>query len=416
MKSVPEGRRAILEAASSLLMPADANKKGVLVEAGEAWNLDALRAAAATAEVVLWGRAPSAQASVTGAIVGALRRELAIRRIKQAGPSGLRVRNVYRVPPPLLRAGLARTMLGKALLAGALVEMASNAGPERVLDVALRAAGATGLVSHFQVGSGGGLLIHAQVNGAPALIRVGTQRGAREIARAADALQFIARSNMGRIPRLLIRGETHGAVWSVESLLPGRRPRRLRRRTLREVADFCGALPPTEGAPEAPAEDFGLMSRYLPQFSQPLTTIMRRVKEEFGHVRGVMRHGDLWAGNLLIRDGSLAGVVDWDAWHPSGAPGTDLLYTTVTDQWLRSRRRLGEIWRSRPWLSAAYAEAGTSYWRGLDILPSAELLEAVGLSAWAAQVATTLDRSPQLASNPLWVHNTVGAVIKGLGY
>lgn len=416
MKSVPEGRRAILEAASSLLMPADATKKGVLVEAGEAWDRDALPAAAATAEVVLWGQAPSAQASVAGAIVGAVRRELAISMIKQTGSSGLSVRNVYRLPPPLLRAGLAKSKLGKALLAGALVEMASNAGPERVLDVALRAAGATGLGSHFQLGSGGGLLIHTRVNGVPALVRVGTQRGAREIARAADALRYIAPNNMRLIPRLLTRGETHGAVWSVESLLPGRRPRRLRRRTLRDVAGFCGALPPAESAPEAPAEDFGLMSRCLPQFRDPLSTIMRRVKQELGHVRGVMRHGDLWAGNLLIRDGSLAGVVDWDAWHPSGAPGTDLLYTIVTDQWLRSRRRLGEIWRSRPWQSAVYAEAGAPYWRGLDILPSAELLEAVGLSAWGAQVATSLDRSPHLASNPRWVHNTVGAVIRGLGY
>ena len=414
MKSVPEGRRAILEAASSLLMPADAKKKGVLVEAGGTWDRDALPAAAANAEVVLWGQAPAAQASVAGAMVGALRRELAISRIKQVGPSGLSVRNVYRLPPPLLRAGLAKSKLGKALLSGALVEMTSNAGPERVLDVALKAAGATGAASHFQLGSGGGLLIHARVDDAPVLVRVGTQRGAREIARAADALQYM--DDMGSVPRLLIRGETHGAVWSVESLLPGRRPRRLRRRTLLDVASFCGALPPAEGAPEAPAEDFGLMCRYLPQFGEPLTTIMRRVIQEFGHVRGVMRHGDLWAGNLLIREGSLAGVVDWDAWHPSGAPGTDLLYTTVTDQWLRSRRRLGEIWRSRPWLSAAYGEAGASYWRGLDILPSAELLEAVGLSAWAAQVATSLDRSPHLASNPRWVHNTVGAVIRGLGY
>jgi hypothetical protein len=396
-------------------MPADAKKKGVLVEAGEAWDRDAL-SAAATAEVVLWGQAPSAQASVAGAIVGALRREFAISRIKQAGPSGLSVRNVYRLPPPLLRAGPAKSKLGKALLSGALVEMTSDAGPERVLDVALKAAGATGLASQFQLGSGGGLLIHARVNGAPVLVRVGTDRGAREIARAADALQYVAQNNLGPVPRLLIRGETHGAIWSVESLLPGHRPRRLRRRTLRDVASFCGALPPAEGAPEAPAEDFGVICRYLPQFGEPLTTIMRRVMQGFGHVRGVMRHGDLWAGNLLIREGSLTGVVDWDAWHPSGAPGTDLLYATVTDQWLRSRRRLGEIWRSRPWLSAAYEEAGATYWRGLEIFPSAELLEAVGLSAWAAQAATSLERSPHLASNPRWVHNTVGAVIRGLGY
>jgi hypothetical protein len=414
MKCVPEGRQAILEAASSLLMPADAGKKGVLVDAGGAWSLDTLPEAAATAEVVMWGQAPPAQVSVAGAVVGALRRELAISRIKRVEPGGLSVRNVYRLPPPLLRAGVTKTKVGKAVLSGALVEMASNAGAERVLDVALRTAGASPAGSRFQVGSGGGVLVHARVNGAPALVRVGTERGAREIARAADALQHIAGNNMSLIPQLMRRGESHGAVWSVESLLPGRRPRRLGRRILGDVARFCSALPRTEGAPEAPREDFGRMCRYLPQFDEPLTTLMHRVQRELAHVRGMMRHGDLWAGNLLVRDGTLVGVVDWDAWHPSGAPGTDLLYTTVTDQWLRSRRRLGEIWRSRPWQSAAFAEAGAPYWRALDILPSAELLEAVGLSAWAAQVATSLDRSRQLASNSRWVHNTVGAVIREL--
>lgn len=416
MRTTGEGRRAVLESLSFLLMPAEECARGVLIESERSWRRDT-SLAGSSAEVVLWGHAPFPGASFPVSMLGVLRRELTVLRLIKFPPESLRVRHVFRLPPPLLHAGLIRGKLRTALLCGILVEMSSSAELPRVLDAAVQAAGSVEPIARLRLGSGGGVLIPSRVaDGAPVVIRVGRLRGSGEIGRAADALEYLGSSKARKVPRLLRRGETCGASWSVESLVAGHCPKRLGAPLIGEVTRFCSGLPSTGGPPEAPGQDLDLIARSFPRLAKSLSAMARLVEAALTPAPGIMRHGDLWAGNLLVQKGELAGVVDWDAWHPSGAPGSDLLYLVVTEQWLRSRKRLGEIWLDRPWRSQAFVAIATPYWHRLGLDPSPQLMDAVGLSAWATQVATNLARSPQLASSPQWAHNNVAAVVEGLRY
>ena len=416
MRASDAGRRAVLESLALLLMPAGDDRRGVLVEAKRSWRLDASRTASG-ADVLLWGHAPFPNAPLAVSIVSALWRELQVLRLRKFTPFGLRVRHVHRLSPPLLRAGLITGKLRVALLSGALVEMSSSPDLPRVLDEAARAAGSTEPAARLRLGSGGGVLLASRsAEGRPVLIRIGGPRGSREIMSAADALEHLASKGSLQVPQLLRKGETYGATWSVESMLAGQRPRRLKPHLIGELARFCWALPEADGLPEAPGEDLVLIARHFPRLAKSLDAVTKAIEAGLPQAPGVMRHGDLWAGNLLIENGALSGVVDWDAWHPSGVPGADLLYAVVAEQWMQSRRRLGEIWLSRPWRSQAFSEVATPYWRHRNIEPTPAVLDAVGLSAWASQVATSLARSPQLASSPRWTHNNVVSVVEGVGY
>jgi hypothetical protein len=397
-------------------MPAEDGAHGVLIEA-ERYRRRGPSLAGSSTEVVLWGQVPLPGASLPVSVLGVLRREFAILKLIKAPPENLRVRHVFRLPPPLLCAGPIRGKLRTALRGGVLVEMSSSKELLRVLDAAVQAAGSMEPVGHLRLGSGGGALIPSRLpDGVPVLIRVGQLRGSGEIERAADALEYLGSSDTKKVPRLLNRGETCGASWSVESQLAGQRPKRLGRDLIGEVARFCWSLPVTDGPPEAPGHDFDVIVRSFPRFAKSLNAMAKMVEAGLTQAPGVMRHGDLWAGNLLIRQGGLTGVVDWDAWHSSGVPGADLLYLTVTEEWLRSRKKLGEIWLRRPWRSQAFTEIAAPYWGRLSIEPAPELLNAVGLSAWASQVASNLARSPQLAFSPRWAHKNVSMVVEGLGY
>jgi hypothetical protein len=56
-------------------------------------------------------------------------------------------------------------------------------------------------------------------------------------------------------------------------------------------------------------------------------------------------HGDFWAGNILITDGAVTGVVDWEAGAPCGEPLRDvarfaLSYSLYLDRHTRAGRRV----------------------------------------------------------------------------
>jgi aminoglycoside phosphotransferase (APT) family kinase protein len=119
-------------------------------------------------------------------------------------------------------------------------------------------------------------------------------------------------------------------------------------------------------------------------------------------VPAVVRHGDLWTGNLLAEGESLTGVIDWDAWHSDGVPGGDLMYLGVMDRARRTGRSSGQVWSDRPWRLPILRQAFIEYWSRLSLAPGEDRLEAAAVAGWAAQIASTLSRTPDLASTPRW--------------
>jgi aminoglycoside phosphotransferase (APT) family kinase protein len=128
----------------------------------------------------------------------------------------------------------------------------------------------------------------------------------------------------------------------------------------------------------------------------------------------VIRHGDLWAGNLLVRRRHLTGIIDWDAWHPSALPGVDLLHLVATTQAVRSKRGVGDTWLRQPWQSEDYHSATSDYWKATRIVPNARFLSAVGIAWWAGHVAASVRRLPHLATDENWVASNFERVLEAV--
>ncbi|MBA3350047.1 MAG: phosphotransferase, partial [Actinobacteria bacterium] len=358
-------------------------------------------------DVLLWGGAAVPPAPAPAAFWSAVRREAALLALRGRGSPPFEIRGVHRLPPPLLRGSSARSRVRAAVLQGVVVEMAVRAGELRVVDAVANAAGARECVSGLRLGSGGTALAFMDgPDGTRVLLRAGASVGALPVANSADALEHLSASRVGRVPRLMARGETCGASWSTESVVGGHRPKQLSPQLIKEAIAFCLRLPRCDRA-TAVRTDIGVIAERVPEVAAPLTVLGARLQEECAGLPGVMRHGDMWAGNLLVNRGNLAGVIDWDAWHPEGLPGTDVMYLMVAEQWLRKRRDLGGIWAERPWRSAHFQAVTADYWVGFGIEPRSGLLDAIGIASWAAQASANLARSPQLADNPRWIENNV---------
>ena len=73
-------------------------------------------------------------------------------------------------------------------------------------------------------------------------------------------------------------------------------------------------------------------------------------------------HGDLWFGNLLVSEGRISGVVDWEAGALSGEPVRDLVrFALMYALYLDRRTRVGRRVAGHPGLRAREWGAGLEY-------------------------------------------------------
>lgn len=361
-----------LEAVARFLGPAGGGPPAVM-DAGPDWT----RRPEGDGPLV-WGRSPAPSGtSVPHALGHAARRETALRRLRNA--------RVTRWRPPDLGAPRARDALRNALLSGAIAEL--DPPRERVLDA--MAAEAGGQVESFRPASGGAVLARIGVG----LLRAGTSG---EAAQALEALDSPV------VPRLIARGDD----WTAETLLPGSRPGRVKQQTWEECVDLCARFP-RAAAPEAPRADLDAIATAVAQLGdKPLAAL-----DPLERLPGIARHGDLWRPNLLTEGARLTGVVDWDAWHPAAAPGTDLLNLYATE---RHGPGVGAAWAHKPWRSPGFASATARYWDALGLTPTPQDLDAIAVAWWAGQVAASLRRLPHLAGEDAWLEANVLAVARSL--
>ena len=105
-------------------------------------------------------------------------------------------------------------------------------------------------------------------------------------------------------------------------------------------------------------------------------------------------------------------MVDWDAWHPKGVPGADLLELFASGDRLRARRPLGVVWAERPWRDPAFSELSSAYADRLGLHP--EDWDVVAVAWWAAKVAGTLRRLPMRGEDEPWLAEVVDPVLERL--
>lgn len=376
-----------------------------VVVAGKRWN----RRVVATSSSVVWGNPPlSAGCSVLAALNWAAHRELS--RFRVSPPAGLDVRGCYRLVPRAVRGSLPRRWLVGALRSGLIFEMRAVEVP-RVADEVTRQAGIQPRWSELAVTSSGAVLVPGEtVDGAAAILRVGLMGGPGDPTRGADAQENMSARNVAHVPRVVERGDAAAIAWVVEERLSGRRPRRLTRHLSADVAAVLTRFPRSAEPPSAHLDDLDTIASHVPSRTGAITKV-RGVVSVLARLPAVARHGDLWSGNLLVRRRRLSGIVDWDAWHPRSAPGTDLFQLITTEHRHAARQSLGHAFREGTWRHAARALAEFGYWRAIGMRPSIEDLEAIALAWWACEVAGTLRRSPELAGDRRWLDDNVDSVL-----
>ena len=404
-----------LELLAYPLMPADEGRGGQVVEASSDWRFDPA-AFDDEAAVALWGRLPDSSSSLRAAVLAAGAREAAIRTVRRHVPSHHALVAVHRLPPRSVRTSGLHGRIGAAVRGGALVELASAPRVERVLDCVLGAAQVSRPDSRFHVGTGGSMLVRGTQGSGGVVVRLARAGAPGDPKASADALDSLALERVPLAPRVLARGLTAGAAWTVEATMPGRRPRRATLRLLRQVAAACASFPRGAGAPTATADDLAVVAERLPERASAVVQLSRELAGSLSSLPSMLRHGDLWAGNVLVDDGRLSGLVDWDSAHPEAVPGCDLLQLFATEFRKRVRCALGPAFMRRPWRLPMFADALRSYWPAVEVAPSDGLLDLVGVAWWAGEMRGTLTRVPHRASDERWVTTNVDPVLRELGF
>ena len=396
---------------ASLLLPVEADGTGAVLETDDRWSF---RPEDRTPDVVVWGRPPLPSGMPVMTLTGvAVARELALRRLRRP-PRPWASSSVYRWPPPAFGALHGRERARAAMLGGALVQLVAGNPVTRVIDAAATAAGGEVPVGGFSTGSGGSIITGLQVPDGSAMLRVGRREEASDPSEGTRALQWLNRAGVPAVPRPLGTGQVGSARWSLESRLAGVRGGVLTEEILLEVARFCARLPATSAPPAAFVTDLDQVARAYPGHADFITTVSSFVRPVLRTLPAITRHGDLWSGNILLGRNGFSGVVDWDAWHPRGVPGTDLLHLVATGAAHRSGRELGSVWLEAPWRSPAFQRLAASYWPALDIWPNAATLQAVGIAWWAGYVAHSIACDPALVTQPRWSTLNVDRVLAAL--
>jgi aminoglycoside phosphotransferase len=395
-------------------MPADETRRGTSIEAGADWAFPH-RAAGGGFDVIVWGRLPDSAASLTDALRAAGRRELALRTLGREIPDPLRIRAIHRIGPRQLGSGL-RGRLRAAIRSGAIVELSAGPG-QRVLDAVADAAHVRLETTRLYFGSGGALLARVGIGGGGSgLLRVAQAGSTGDPERLADMLRRLGAAGVTLAPRLVGSGSTGGASWTVETALAGRRPTGLTPDLARQAAEALAGFPRVAGPMRALEHDLRGIATGLPSRGSRVSRLADDIAPVASSLPAILRHGDLWTGNLLVDGARLSGMIDWDAAHEAGLPGSDLLQLVATDLRRRSRRSLGAAYLSRPWQSATFQAAATAYWSAVGVAPSSELIEMAGLSWWAVEIHGTITRLPHRAVDERWLSANVDPVLSALGY
>jgi hypothetical protein len=297
------------------------------------------------------------------------------------------------------------------LLSGALVEAGPGAGTGRIIDHTAAAAGISEPVRTIRRSASGAALAFVRTSvGAPAVLRVAGAGWPGDPRRGLEALRSLG--DRPQVPKALDAGLVDGAAWTLETRLAGVRPTRLDRVTADAGSLFAASLPSASGPPRSFDRDLSRVADLLWDRADGVRVVAERAGTLARDVPGVMRHGDFWIGNLLVRAGALSGVVDWDNWAPDGAPGADILHLYGTDLALRSRRELGEIWIKRPWSSEEFRTFSATYWSSFDAAPTGEVLLLAAIAWWAAAIAGTLERVPTRSHDERWLVTNVDRVVE----
>ena len=303
----------------------------------------------------------------------------------------------------------------------ALVIGRRGARAPTMLDAVREQAGSSGAPGFAGVApnlrSGGVLILMTD----DAVLRTALGPAAEQIERQLGVLAALRAEDPGpavasRIAWPLESGRAGMALWSTERRLAGGHPDAVGPELIHECVEFLAALHELGGHDPGPtlAECAAVVAPYRPRdVGQRLQSLAERVDRAVAHLPRGFAHGDFFAGNLMVRDGSLTGVIDWDGGEPNALPLLDLLHlrhardhSVPDDDWGRSVVEHLLPWSRRP------ADAVTArYCELVGVEPDTSTLEALALAYWLDRLAYQIRTHRFRRSQQGWLARNVDEVL-----
>jgi aminoglycoside phosphotransferase (APT) family kinase protein len=218
------------------------------------------------------------------------------------------------------------------------------------------------------------------------------------------------------VPWLDSSGRTGLADWTVERRLRGDIGKTLTPNVHAQCLDFLAALQTLPcGAPKRAADDAERVAAFVPAEAGELRALAQRVDLALeGHPHG-FAHGDFWAGNVLVEDGAISGVIDW-ASAGAGRPALlDLAHLLL----IGDRRPSGHDWGTAidetllP-MARNEDERLAAFARRVGVELTRERLVAVVAAYWFDRLAYQLESFGDRVDRPLWLRNNLTSVLREL--
>jgi aminoglycoside phosphotransferase (APT) family kinase protein len=225
----------------------------------------------------------------------------------------------------------------------------------------------------------------------------------------------------GLVPWVEARERTGLADWSLERRLPGGPPPpAFSEQLLADCVDFLVVLHGADGTTE-PARSARATAETAAGFcpraeAQAIVALGERLETTLADVPRGFAHGDYFRGNLLVEDGRLVGVVDWDASGPGRLPLLDLLHLRHMNEQRPADLDWGPtvVEHLLPWARAGGDRTAREYCRRVGIEPLPERMEQLVAAYWLDRLAYQLSTYADRALRPRWLERNVGFVLAAL--
>lgn len=362
----------------------------------------------------LWGRDWMPPRGFRHDMRYALRRELALAKLRVR--RGRRFDVFQRIPPPRHGDGW-RAVVKEQLLQGVLVDVGPPERRQSVLDeIMATMSAAVGLrldIVNLRVGYLGDVLL--EVAGGDGLIAFGrvSAEDTPEPPHAVAAMATLATTAIApMVPAVLGWGRIGRYTWTLETMLPGTRPKRLQRAVLEQLVRVAGQLPRSGLASTPPLEELELVEALVPERSGSIHMLRSQLQATAERLPGILSHGDFKHANVLALKGAVTGIVDWGLWQDNSMPGLDLLWLHISEE--KGRRRLspmGPLFVEEPWSWDRVLDTSGAYWKTLGVAPDHDVLRQCGLACWVFRVGAALQDYPDLGKNPNWVRENITMVV-----
>jgi Phosphotransferase enzyme family len=257
-----------------------------------------------------------------------------------------------------------------------------------------------------------------------AVLRVASGGASRQIHAQAKVLEALAAARppisiAAQVPQLLAQGHVGVTSWSLERRLSGESaPHSIDGSLLGRCIEFLAELFRLgDGASAGVAAQASAIEGVLPPDRR------RRLRElagwaelEVAELPLGFGHGDFCTSNLLVQDGLLTGVIDWEAGGSSYLPAVDIFHLHL----LASRHPNVYQWGAAivehllPTMRAGGDSVTRAYLAQLSIDAKPPTLEALVAAYWLGRVHYHLATYLERRTDPFWIERNVIHVLDAL--